>query len=92
MTDKAGVKSAVCRSRDFYMVFKGTEQIFLVDDENSINWGGYMPGVEGRVALVKGAGGGIGRVTADLLTSRGACVMAVARSENELQTLGWLPV
>ncbi len=40
MTDKAGVKSAVCRSRDFYMVFKGTEQIFLVDDENSIKWGG----------------------------------------------------
>ncbi len=47
-----------------------------------------MPGVEGQVALVTGAGRGIGRVAADLLSSRGARMMAVARSDNELRTLG----
>ena len=47
-----------------------------------------MSGVEGRVTLVTGAGRGIGRVTADLLASRGAKVMAASRSEKELQTLG----
>lgn len=47
-----------------------------------------MAGVEGRVTLVTGAGRGIGRVTANLLSSRGAKVMAVARSENELRSLG----
>lgn len=47
-----------------------------------------MPGVEGRVTLVTGAGRGIGRVTASLLASRGGRVMAAARSEDELKTLG----
>jgi NAD(P)-dependent dehydrogenase (short-subunit alcohol dehydrogenase family) len=47
-----------------------------------------MAGVEGRVALVTGAGRGIGRVTAGLLDERGAKVMCVARSEHELADLG----
>jgi len=47
-----------------------------------------MAGVEGRIALVTGAGRGIGRATVELLKARGARVMGVARSEAELVTLG----
>jgi NAD(P)-dependent dehydrogenase (short-subunit alcohol dehydrogenase family) len=47
-----------------------------------------MAGVDGRTALVTGAGRGIGKVAAELLAVRGARVMAVARSEAELAALG----
>jgi len=47
-----------------------------------------MAGVEGRVALITGGGRGIGRATAELMASRGAHVMCVARSEEDLADVG----
>lgn len=47
-----------------------------------------MAGVEGRVALITGGSRGIGRATADLLASRGAQVMCVARSRQDLVEVG----
>jgi NAD(P)-dependent dehydrogenase (short-subunit alcohol dehydrogenase family) len=43
--------------------------------------------MQDRVAIVTGAGRGIGRSAAQLLAERGARVMAIARTEEELRTL-----
>lgn len=48
-----------------------------------------MAGVKNRVALITGGGRGIGRATAELLNSRGARVMCVARSEKDLTNTGF---
>ncbi len=47
-----------------------------------------MAGVEGRVALVTGGSRGIGRSVAELLAERGARVLCVARSEDDLKEVG----
>lgn len=48
-----------------------------------------MAGVEGRVALITGGSRGIGLATARLLASRGAKLMCVARSEEQLAATGF---
>ena len=47
-----------------------------------------MAGVDGRIAMVTGGGRGIGLATANLLAERGAKVICIARSEDELKAAG----
>lgn len=47
-----------------------------------------MTGVAGRVALVTGGSRGIGRGAAEILAARGARVMCVSRSEQDLAAVG----
>ena len=47
-----------------------------------------MAGVDGRVSLITGGSRGIGLATAQLMASRGAKVMCVARNEEELAATG----
>ncbi len=44
-------------------------------------------GLDGKVAIVTGAGRGLGRAAAEALVGEGVKVLAVARSEDELQSL-----
>jgi len=46
-----------------------------------------MRDFEGRTAIITGAGKGIGRATAELLTRRGAGVVAIARTAADLDSL-----
>jgi NAD(P)-dependent dehydrogenase (short-subunit alcohol dehydrogenase family) len=46
-----------------------------------------MPGLDGRIALVTGAGRGIGRAIAEALGVEGCKVVVAARSEDELQSV-----